>query len=240
LAQLPFKRPFTCAWLANNTKDKKDKEAVLHIPKKTNGEEHTLEGLIGDQTREAMGHILNKTYKWLGHIRGKQECNPLRLTVSGAGGSGKSVLTNTIGSVLGKAFGRSNAVHVCGPTGSAAFNAGGVTTHWLFGIGKRHTTNNLNANKQKKLLQDFANTTCLVVDERSVMSAALLGMMEHCAKMTAHKGTNTHKEWGGIPVVILVGDDYQLPSIDLGASHVNARASECDNTDNQVGHKQSF
>jgi hypothetical protein len=97
----------------------------------------------------------------------------------------------------------------------------------------------LNANKQKKLLQDFANTVCLVVDERSMMSADLLGMMEHCAKMTAHKGTNTHKEWGGIPIVILVGDDHQLPSIDPGAFYVNAKVSECDNTDNQVGHKQS-
>jgi hypothetical protein len=166
---------------------------VLNIPKKTNGEECALEGLIGDQ-REAMGYILNKTYKWLGHTSGKQEYDPLRLTMSGAGGSGKSILISTIASVLRKVFERSDAVHVCGPTGSAAFNAGGVTTHRLFGIAKRHTTNNLNANKQKKLMHDFANTTCLIVDERSMMSAELLGMMEHCVRMTAHKGTNTNKE----------------------------------------------
>ncbi len=55
--------------------------------------------------------------------------------------------------------------------------------------------------------------------------------------MTAHKGTNTNKEWGGIPIVILVGDDYQLPSIDPGAFYVNAKVSECNNTDNQVGYK---
>ena len=70
-----------------------------------------------------------------------------------------------------------------------------------------------------------------------MMSAELLGMMEHCARMSAHKGTNTNKEWGGIPIVILVGDDYQLPSIDPGAFYVNAKVSECDNTDNQVGCK---
>ena len=27
----------------------------------------------------------------------------------------------------------------------------------------------------------------------------------------------THLSWGGIPIVILVGDDYQLPSIYFGA-----------------------
>jgi hypothetical protein len=184
-----------------------------------------------------MGYILNKTYKWLGHMRGMQEYDPLRLTISGAGGSGKSVLINTIASVLRKVFGRSDAVHVCGPTGSAAFNAGGVTIHRLFGIAKRYTSSNLSAMKQKKLLWDFANTVCLVVDERSMMAAELLGMMEHYARMTAHKGTNTTKEWGGIPLVILVGDDYQLPSIDPGAFYVNATVSECNNTDSQVGYK---
>jgi hypothetical protein len=181
-----------------------------------------------------MGYILDKTYKWLGHIRGKQEYDPLRLTISGAGGSGKSVLINTIASVFRKVFGRSDAVHVCGPTGSAAFNAGGVTIHRLFGIARRYTVKDLNAKKQKKLLLDFAHTICLVVDERSMLSAELLGMMEYYAKMTAHKGTNKDKEWGGIPIVILVGDDYQLPSIDPGAFYVNATVSECNNTDSQV------
>jgi hypothetical protein len=178
-----------------------------------------------------MGYILKKTYKWFGHLRGKEQYDPLRLTISGAGGSGKSVLINTIASVFRKVFGRSDAVHVCGPTGSAAFNAGGVTVHRLFGIARRYTTKNLNANKQKKLLLHFANTICLVVDERSMMSAELLGMMEHYARMTAHKGANNGKEWGGIPIVILVGDDFQLPSIDPGAFYVNATVSECNDTD---------
>jgi hypothetical protein len=137
------------------TKDNKNDEAGLKIPKKTNGEEHTLEGLIGDQ-KDAMGCILKKTCKWFSHLRGTAEYNPLRLAVSGAGGSGKSVLINTIASVFRKVFGRSDAMHVCGPTGSAAFNAGGVAAHRLFGIPRRCTTTNLNACKQKKLLTEFA------------------------------------------------------------------------------------
>ena len=107
----------------------------------------------------------------------------------------------------------------------------------LFGIARRYTTKNVNVNKQKKLLQDFAHTICLVVDERSMMSAELLGMMEYYAKMTAHKGTNSDKEWGGIPIVILVGDDYQLPAIDPGALYLFAEVSKCNKTDNQGEYK---
>jgi hypothetical protein len=59
------------------------------------------------------------------------------------------------------------------------------------------------------------------------MSAELMGMMEHYARMTAHRGANSGKAWGGIPIVILVGDDYQLPSVDPGAFYANATVSEC-------------
>jgi hypothetical protein len=54
------------------TKDNKNDEADLKIPKKTNGEECTLEGLIGDQ-KDTMGCILKKTYKWFSHLRGTAE-----------------------------------------------------------------------------------------------------------------------------------------------------------------------
>ena len=41
--------------------------------------------------------------------------------------------------------------------------------------------------------------------------------MEDFCRQAAFKGTNNKLKWGGLPMVILVGDDYQLPSIDEGA-----------------------
>ena len=48
-------------------------------------------------------------------------------------------------------------------------------------------------------------------------SSLLLGTMEDYSRQAAFKGTNKDLGWGGLPMVILVGDDYQLPSIDEGA-----------------------
>src|SRR5687768_11689669 len=48
-------------------------------------------------------------------------------------------------------------------------------------------------------------------------SSLLLGTMEDYCKQAAFIGTNSKLRWGGLPMVILVDDDYQLPPIDEGA-----------------------
>ena len=64
---------------------------------------------------------------------------------------------------------------------------------------------------------ELEDTIALIVDECSMMSALLLGTMEVYCKQAAFKGAKSHLSWGGLPIVVLVGDDYQLPSIDEGA-----------------------
>jgi pantothenate kinase-related protein Tda10 len=54
---------------------------------------------------------------------------PLRLTVRGADGTGKSFIINTIVSYLHRMFGDNDVVHVLAPTGIAAFNVLGETLH---------------------------------------------------------------------------------------------------------------
>ena len=39
----------------------------------------------------------------------------------------------------------------------------------------------------------------------------LLGQTESNIKETAHNGGHDTEDWGGIPVVALLRDDYQLP-----------------------------
>ena len=49
---------------------------------------------------------------------------PLRMTVHGKPGTGKSVVIKTLQSLCFKIFGTHDCVKVCAPTGGAAFNAG--------------------------------------------------------------------------------------------------------------------
>ena len=70
-------------------------------------------------------------------IEDDDKYEPLRITVIGEGGTGKSVLINTIVAMMQSMFQCKDCVVVCGPTGAAAYNAGGVTLHSFFGFGKR-------------------------------------------------------------------------------------------------------
>jgi hypothetical protein len=76
---------------------------------------------------------------------------------------------------------------------------------------------NMNSSKAKKLMNNMKSLVALIIDERSLLGAKNIGMMENHCQSCALTGRITTKNWGGIPVVVIVGDDYQLPSIEVGA-----------------------
>lgn len=182
-------------------------------------EDYTFDALRYDQ-KEVLMYILQYIKKWheVANIPSLVHTFiPLRMTICGVAGSGKSTLINTLVSLIRKITKKADSVYVCGPTGSAAFNAGGETCHQLFNIAGKLYNYELSAPALKSLMSKLENTIALIVDERSMVSALLLGTMEAYSKQAAFKGSKPHLSWGGLPVVILVGDDFQLPSIDEGA-----------------------
>jgi hypothetical protein len=46
-----------------------------------------------------------------------------------------------------------------------------------------------------------------------MITQLLLGCAEKHSAQTAHGGGHISKDWGGIPIVVLFGDDYQLPPL---------------------------
>ena len=114
------------------------------------------------------------------HFDNPQAFTPLRLTVRGKAGSGKSTLIKTIVTAVRRICGYNDSVHVCGPTGSAAFNAGGSTCHHMFHIRVRSKEpQKISAQNFKKLKQKLHGTKVLIFDERSLIPAELLGTLEH-------------------------------------------------------------
>ena len=103
----------------------------------------------------------------------------------------QSTLINTLVTVIRKITQKTNSVYVCGPTRSAAFNAGGETCHRLFNIQGRLYNSELSAQALKTLIEKLDGTVALIVDERSMVSALLLGTMEDYCRQAAFKGTNT-------------------------------------------------
>lgn len=192
-----------------NTKEK------LKIPKRLNQhhqlEEYTIDACSKDQ-KEVLAYILQYVKRWK-ELKKTPEAikifKPLRMTLCGLAGSGKSTLINTLVTAIRKITGKTDSVYVCGPTGAAAFNAGGETCHHLFNIQGKLEDSKLSAQALKTLISKLENTIALIVDERSMISSLLLGTMEEYCRQAAFKGNNKKLDWGGLPIVILVGDDHQ-------------------------------
>ena len=104
------------------------------------------------------------------------------------------------------------------PTGSASFNGGGTTVHRLFGILLSSFGKGIGTDKERILKETFRNIFLLVIGERSMISADLLERFETTARVVVHNGLHEKERFGGIPVILSVGDDYQLPPVEIGAS----------------------
>ena len=114
-------------------------------------------------------------------------------------------------------FPNDHSVSVFAPTGSAAFNAGGETIHRGFGLSSRGNVLELDAIRSNRLISKFRTMMVLIFDERSMIDAETLAIVQKYMQEYAHGGNNTNHPWGGIPIIIFVGDDFQLPPIFPGA-----------------------
>jgi hypothetical protein len=57
----------------------------------------------------------------------------------------------------------------------------------------------------QKILQ---TTIALLVDERSMLSQEIVALLEEAVAKTGHECGHAREDWGGLPVVIIFGDDY--------------------------------
>ena len=177
---------------------------------------YELANLHKDQA-DIAAYVLHNIKLWMEHDHSRGPFETKFLTVRGKGGSGKTTLLKTLTSVVRRMFGTKNAVHVGGPTGASACNGGGCTYHRLFGFAPKNKSSRSVSEKTKdQLLPQFLETILLQLDERSMIGSKSLARMEIVARNVARGGFNTQLPWGGIPVVILYGDDYQIPSIEKG------------------------
>ena len=189
-------------------------EQTVYIPKKDGNSNYELSDLYEDQSAVAY-HILSKIHEWI-HCEDFSTFQPLRCTINGQGGTGKTVLLNTIVSVLRRMIPVDQLVLVGAPTGTAAFNVNGETIHSL--SGQTPDQQSLSQQKQQELTRRLKDVLCLIIDERSMLESKFLGNTERIISKFVYNGKGLlHHSWGGIPVVIIAGDDYQLSGRGEGA-----------------------
>lgn len=213
-------------WLNETLKNEEENEdpSKLNLPKRKteNGfVDYEVDMLYPDQAK-VVATVVGKIKEWM-ECDDYSKFQPLRMTVRGAGGSGKSVVINTIVSVLRRMFEYNGVVQVAAPTGTAAFNVGGETFYHLTGskvTKAEYTPNSMKNQKEKraKLIKKFKYMLALLVDERSLINSADFGTTsQKIAENIYNGGPFKDEDFGGLPVVVIFGDDYQLPSTNEGA-----------------------
>ena len=126
----------------------------------------------------------------------------------------------------------SNSVQIAATLGAATYNTQGSTIHRLLKIDGNSPSTKFSGRKEDMLVQ-LKRLSVLVTDEMSQINFSLLAGTEHNTMQCIYKDSNTKEYWGGLPVVLLFGDDYQLLPVaglgvingyaDRNGKHINTR-----------------
>ena len=197
-------------WLWKKIREQEEKEeGLFDLPKKDDGSDFEINDLYPDQQFIAY-KVLDKVHEFM-ECKDFSTFKPLRCTIVGAGGTGKTVLLHTITSVVRRMFCNSDVVQVAAPTRIAAYNVGGQTLHRLTcrGIGKQYEANTLTEDEMDKLIIRFCDLLVLIIDERSMVASTLFGTTSQILTETIYQGgmQQSKESFGGVPCLLIAGDD---------------------------------
>jgi hypothetical protein len=72
-----------------------------------------------------------------------------------------------------------------------------------------------------KIQEKLQNMAAIFMDQRSMLSQIIIGLVEQEVARSEHECEHAGEDWGGIPEMVLFGDDFQLPSIGNAASRLD-------------------
>ena len=198
-----------------------EREWELQIPTLPNGKPYRVTCLQHDQ-KGIVATVLATLHQWM-NCDNLNEFHPLRMTVMCSDSSGKNAVSTTIKTLvtlMRQMFGTNDVVRIATPNGTAAYNAGGETFYHMLDIpvdSREYWPDSMRQNKRLRLIQKFGTLLCFIVDERNLVASTELGTVERMIAETVHGGGNKAAgSFGGVPIVILFGDDYQLPGFKTG------------------------
>ena len=176
----------------------------------------TRVGMLNADQRRIFDGVKEHLLHQKRHEDGICQCDikPLRMFISGVGGTGKSFLIEAIRALVASIWPEHNLTcAITTPTGLAAFNVGGVTVHRLFQLPIEHEGRtagywSLSKESQKTLKTSLKHVKVFIVDEVSMVSSLNLAYLH--LRLEELFGSD---EWFGGKNILFVGDILQLQPV---------------------------
>jgi hypothetical protein len=164
---------------------------------------------LNRKQRMIVEKILSESLAWAEHPYDPTQREQTLLYVGGEGGTGKSQIVNAI--VAGMdLIGRKDEVILTAPTGAAADNIGGNTYHTSLGISIDRSRQGTMKARVRRL---WSRKTIMFVDEVSMMDLKMISVINNHCKIAKSLDRSSPDLFGGLPVVILIGDFFQFPPV---------------------------
>ena len=151
--------------------------------------------------------LLSGILTWADHPYDSSQRKQLLLCITGEGGTGKTQIPKAIEAAL-DILGRKHEIILTAPTGAAADNLGGNTYHTSLGINL-----SCKAAVTARVRKLWARKTILVIDEMSMIDLKMLGVINNQCKVARSLPRSSPELFGGLPIVILMGDFLQFPPV---------------------------
>jgi hypothetical protein len=153
--------------------------------------------------------VLSEALAWADHPYDSTRRKQTLLYVGGEGGTGKSQIVKAIDAGM-NLIERKHEVIVMAPTGAAADNIGGNTYHTSLGISIDRSRRTAMSSRVTRL---WSRKTIMIVDEVSMMDLTMISVIDNHCKIAKSLDRSSTDLFGGLPVVIFIGDFFQFPPV---------------------------
>ncbi|KAJ5098843.1 hypothetical protein N7532_005844 [Penicillium argentinense] len=164
---------------------------------------------LNSKQRLIVQKILAEALACADHPYDSSRRKQLLLCITGEGGTGKSQIPKAIVAAM-DLLGRKDEIMLMAPTGAAADTIGGNTYHTSLGISINRLQKSSMGSRVRSL---WAHKTIMFIDEMSMMDLTMLSVVNNHCRIARSLDRSSTELFGGLPVVILMGDFFQFPPV---------------------------
>ncbi|KAJ5318263.1 hypothetical protein N7476_004683 [Penicillium atrosanguineum] len=164
---------------------------------------------LNEKQRIVVEKVLAKALIYANHPYDPSQRTQILLYVGGEGGVGKSQIIKAIVTAMDLIH-RKNEIILMAPTGAAADVIGGSTYHTSLGISLNRYRRTGVGPRVRRL---WSRKTIMIIDEVSMVDLSALSIINTHCKIARSLDRSSPDLFGGLPIVILMGDFYQFPPV---------------------------